>query len=117
MATIGFPEQFERRATAALVLPTWVYLDAVDPPSEMATPFPRFYGKHAPNLTNVHTGASLTDMDGFSGAPIIGFRLHDDRQVTYFLVAIQSGWRPDLRVVAGPLLPAIADWLEKQIGR
>ncbi len=55
-------------------------------------------------------------MDGFSGAPIIGFDVKDDGRVFYYLVAIQSGWRSDLRVVAGPLLPAIAEWIEQQLG-
>jgi hypothetical protein len=116
-AVIGFPEQFiDRRENAARVLPTWVYLQAVDEPPDMAKPFPRFYGRHAERLVNQHTGAVLTDLDGFSGAPILGFRRHHDGQVTYFLIAIQSGWRPDLHVVAGPLMPAIAKWIGSQIG-
>lgn len=112
-AVVGFPEQFIfRGGQTAAVLPTFVYLEAVDAPPEMSKPFPRFYGKLPQTLVNPHTGANLTDMDGFSGAPIIGFRVKDE-QVSYFLVAIQSRWRRDLRVVAGPLLPAIADWLDQ----
>ncbi len=115
-AVVGFPEQFiDRRPDTAAVLPTFVYMDAVEPPPEMAKLFPRFYGKLPPHFVNPHTGATLTDMDGFSGAPIIGFHVKEDGQVSYFLVAIQSGWRSDLRIVAGPLLPAIADWLGKQV--
>jgi len=114
-AVIGFPEQFILRGdVSAAVLPTFVYLDAVEEPPAMAKPFPRFYGKLPPQLVNPHTGATLTDMDGFSGAPIIGFHAKGDH-VSYFLVAIQSGWRSDLRVVAGPLLPAINDWLDRQL--
>jgi hypothetical protein len=114
-AVIGFPEQFTFRGDgAAAVLPTFVYLDAVEEPPAMAKPFPRFYGKLPPRLVNPHTGATLTDMDGFSGAPIIGFHVKDE-QVFYFLVAIQSGWRRDLSVVAGPLLPAISDWIDRQV--
>jgi hypothetical protein len=117
-AVIGFPEQFiTRRPDAAAVLPTFVYMNAVEGPPEMAKPFPRFYGKLPPHLVNPHTGATLTDMDGFSGSPIVGFNVKDDGQVSYFLVAIQSGWHSGLRVVTGPLLPAIADWLAKQVER
>jgi hypothetical protein len=114
-AVIGFPEQFvTREPGVGAVLPTFVYLEAVEAPPDMAKPFPRFYGKLAPDLVNPHTGAKLTDMDGFSGAPIIGFRKNGEN-VTYFLAAIQSGWRRDHRVVAGPLLPAIADWIDRQL--
>ena len=46
---VGFPEQFiTRNVHAAAVLPTFVYMDAVHAPPDMAKPFPRFYGKLAP---------------------------------------------------------------------
>lgn len=45
-AVVGFPEQFIFRGMEGLaVLPTVVYVDAVEAPAEMARPFPRFYGK------------------------------------------------------------------------
>ncbi len=117
---VGLPDQFiTRRLTpagnvAVLVNPTVVPLDAVDPPPGMAKPFPRFYGKLAGPRQNRHTGVSLDEMSGFSGGPILGFRVNEEGQMQYYLVAIQSGWRRDLRVVAGPLMPAIAKWIESQ---
>jgi hypothetical protein len=53
-------------------------------------------------------------MAGFSGSPIIGFKLNPDGQMKYWLVAVQSGWRRDLRVVARPLWTAIAEAIEAQ---
>jgi len=120
-ALIGLPDQFiEQRTTssgsvALLVGPTLVYLEAVDAPPEMAKPFPCFYGKLSKRpVHNPHTGTSLAGMKGFSGGPILGFKMNRDGQMKYFLVAVQSAWRHDLRVVVGPLMPAIAAWLEKQ---
>lgn len=118
---VGLPDQFiTRRPTATgnvelLVSPTIVPLDAVDPPPGMSTPFPRFYGKIAGPRRNEHTGVSLDEMSGFSGGPILGFRANENGQMHYYLVAIQSGWRRDLRVVAGPLMPAIANWIETRL--
>jgi hypothetical protein len=53
-------------------------------------------------------------MDGLSGGPIIGFRPVEGG-TKYHLVAIQSGWRRDLRVVAGPLFAIIADALAQHL--
>ena len=118
---VGLPDQFiTQRPTsggnmAVLVNPTVAPLDAVDPPPDMVTPFPRFYGKLADHLRNPHTGVSLDGMSGFSGGPILGFRINADGQMQYYLVAIQSRWRRDLRIVAGPLMPAIATWIKSHL--
>jgi hypothetical protein len=118
---MGLPDQFitvrptSSGNAAVLVNPTLVPLDRAEPPADMVTSFPRFYGRLAGNVQNPHTGVSLAGMSGFSGGPILGFKDGEDGQVRYYLVAIQSGWRPDLRVVAGPLMPAIAAWIQAQV--
>ncbi len=115
---VGLPDQFiTQRPTsngkmAVLVNPTLVPLERVEPPPDMVTPFPRFYGKLAWSLQHKHTGETLDGMSGFSGGPILGFKVGEDGRMRYYLVAIQSGWRRDLRVVAGPLMPAIAAWIQ-----
>lgn len=83
-----------------------VRLDRVSPPEVMKTSFPRFFGKLADKLID-KTGEELREMDGLSGAPIIGLR-EDAAGKKYFLVAIQSGWRRDERVLAGPLISEVA---------
>ena len=118
-ALLGLPDQFmNRRVTSTgsvelSVNPTLIYVNRIDPPTEMAKPFPCFYGKLPDNLHNPTAGTTLHEMSGFSGAPILGFKANDKGQMKYFLVAVQSAWRRDLRVVVGPLVSAIAQEFEK----
>lgn len=114
-ALVGFPDEGTKKSVApsgsvrVSVAPTFVYLESIAEPPEMAKPFPRFYGKLTDRLRNEHTGASLDDMAGFSGGPILGFKTNSAGQPEkYFLVAMQSGWRRDLRVVTGPLISVLA---------
>ncbi len=122
-ALIGFPEQFiERQVTSSgsvqlSVNPTLIYLERVDPPPEMSKPFPCFYGKLPDRLYNEHTGASLDEMTGFSGGPILGFSVNNEGQMKYFLVALQSAWRRDLRVLRGPLMSVVAGELDREMRR
>jgi len=46
--------------------------------------------------------------------PIIGFskRPHSEGELRYHLVAVQSAWRRDHRVVVGPLMSVVAAGLE-----
>ena len=117
-ALVGLPDQFSRQGTGPegsvtlSVSPTLVYLRTVPPPPDMAKSFPCFYGKLAGSLRNPHSGATLEHMVGFSGSPIVGFHFSDAGQIKYFLVAVQSAWRPDLRVVVGPLISAVVALLE-----
>jgi hypothetical protein len=122
-AVIGLPEQFiEREVTPSgamrvSVNPTFVYLEGVDAPEDMKRSFACFFGKVAGNIYNPNAGVSLEGMKGFSGGPIIGFsmRPHGHGEVRYHLVAVQSAWRSDLRVVVGPLMSVVASSLEDAI--
>lgn len=122
-ALIGFPDQFTRRQVTSSgsvqlsMLPSLVYLERVSPPPDMLKPFPCFFGKLPDRLQNEHTGASLDDMKGFSGGPILGFTLTDEGQMKYFIVAVQSVWRRDLRVLRGPLMSVIAGELDSEMRR
>jgi hypothetical protein len=122
-AVIGLPDQFiERDATESgavrvSVNPTFVYLEGVDAPEGMERPFPCFYGKLADNIFNPNADAALEGMAGFSGGPIIGFsrRPGNATELRYHLIAVQSAWRRDHRVVVGPLMSVVAAWLEGAI--
>ncbi len=119
-AVIGLPEQFITRESSAdgvrvAVNPTFVYLDHVEPPDDMRKPFPSFYGRLADDLYNPNTGVPLEGMAGFSGGPIIGFAKNEAGEVKYHLVAVQSAWRRDHRVVVGPLMAAVAAQLDHEI--
>ena len=122
-AVIGLPDQFIERETMksgavrVSVNPTFVYLEGVNAPDDMKRSFPCFYGKLADNLYNANAGVSLEDMAGFSGGPIIGFskRSPGDATLRYHLIAVQSAWRRDHRVVVGPLMSVVAAGLEDSI--
>ena len=122
-AVIGLPERFIERETMksgaarVSVNPTFVYLEGVDAPEDMKRSFPCFYGKLPDKLYNPNAGVSLEDMAGFSGGPIIGFskRPHGDGELRYHLIAVQSAWRRDHRVVVGPLMSVVAVGLEEAI--
>lgn len=81
----------------------------------MRKPFPSFYGRLADNLYNPNAGVSLDGMAGFSGGPIIGFAKRENGEPAYHLVAVQSAWRRDHRVVVGPLMAAVAAQLDREI--
>ena len=49
-----------------------------------------------------------------SGGPIFGFRL---KPFAYWIVAIQSAWLPESRVVFGCPVPALATLLEELFDR
>jgi hypothetical protein len=118
-AVVGLPEQFiERRTTGSgtahiSVNPTFLYLEGVEPPAEMKRSFPCFYGRLGDNLYNPNTGGILESVVGFSGGPIIGFfkRPGGSGELRYHLVAVQSAWRKDLRIVVGPLMSVVASAL------
>lgn len=115
-AVLGLPDQFIKRETMAsgavrvLVNPTFVYLEAVDAPEDMRRDVPCFYGKLAENLFNGNAGVTLEGMKGFSGGPILGFSRRPDGsgELRYHLIAVQSAWKRELRVVVGPLMSVIA---------
>jgi hypothetical protein len=122
-ALVGFPDQYTQRQVAAdgsvhlAVRPSLLYLERVAPPMEMLKPFPCFYGKLPDRLENEHTGETLDDIAGLSGAPILGFMESGEGQLKYFLVAIQSAWRRDLRVLRGPMMSILAEDLDKEMRR
>lgn len=122
-AVLGLPDQFIQRETLPSgdvrlsVNPTFVYLEGVDAPADMKRAVPCFYGKLAENLYNGNAGVSLEGMAGFSGGPILGFSFRPDGsgELRYHLVAVQAAWRPDLRVVVGPLMSVVGADLAEAI--
>lgn len=64
-----------------------------------ATRYPRFVGELDPNL-------ALASVRGMSGGPILGFNLTPP--IRYWVVALQSTWLRDRRLVFGCPLPVLA---------
>lgn len=101
-AVIGLPDQLGNQ-------PTIVLVKGVPTPPELDRLFPRFCGKLPDSLVHKPTGASLTEMVGLSGGPIIGFtKPQANGEVRYFLIAAQSAWLREQRLLVGPLMEAVA---------
>jgi hypothetical protein len=50
----------------------------------------------------------IPDIQGMSGGPILAFRRNTDGQWVYWIVALQSWWFPDRRIVFGCSVPEFA---------
>lgn len=113
---IGLPQELIEnikagdRLTHLAFEPVLVRVVACDAPAVMAKPTRRFYGK----IPGALEDGGISDIEGMSGGPIIGMRSRDG-ELRYFLVAIQSGWRKDLQVIAGNYAVAVADSLEREM--
>lgn len=68
-------------------------------PKTFRSSLPRFYGQ----LFDDGNATPLTDVDGMSGGAIFGFRRDFEKTGDYWLVAVQSCWWPQSRVIAGCL--------------
>jgi hypothetical protein len=71
------------------------------PAGTRETRYPRFIGKIRDN-----------DITGMSGGPILGFSKKGDK---YWIVAIQSSWLAESKIVFGCPIPLIADLVEKMV--
>lgn len=78
-------------------------------PEEMpATDFPWFVGE-------VGAAFALPDLDGMSGGPIFGFARNGQGQWHYWIVAVQSRWRPDRRIIFGCPVQIFAALVEQAL--
>lgn len=79
------------------------------PAGRPPTRHPEFIGQLDPRL-------SLSSMEGMSGGPIFGFKLKPETR--YWIVALQSSWNRQKRIVYGCDLPTLASmmtkWAEEQ---
>ena len=81
---------------AVAVSPAMAWVNPVSlPPADMPTAtFPWFIGK-------VGSAADLPSIVGMSGGPIFGFKKGEGGQLQYWVVAVQSWWRPATRIIFG----------------
>lgn len=68
------------------------------------TKFPRFQGK-------IDEKCVLDDIDGMSGGPIFGFSKRQNER--YWIVAIQSSWRKDKKIIFACPVQILAGLIEK----
>lgn len=114
-AMLGFPEELtsERvsvsgEGSVSPVIFTVKKLQSA-PAGRPPTRHPEFVGQLGPGLP-------LSSVKGMSGGPIFGFRLKPEAR--YWIVALQSSWNPQKRIVYGCDLPTLASlmtkWTEEQ---
>lgn len=109
-AMLGFPEEFVSEtvndAGEGFVYPTMFRVHRLEPPPEdtPVTRHPRFVGRIDQELP-------LNSVKGMSGGPIFGFTIGED--IRYWVVALQSTWRPTSRIVYGCSLPVLASLMSR----
>ena len=57
----------------------------------------------------------IRSVEGMSGGPIFGFRMGASGQWHYQIVALQSWWRPDSRIIFGCSLPLFAEVVQNAL--
>jgi hypothetical protein len=102
---LGFPEEY---VALGELTPTMVYVHKLDvlPEGVDDTPWRRFAGKLGDKL-------SLKSLKGMSGGPIYGF--NRDQPNRYWISAIQTEWRADLKVTFGCPVPLLARLAEAYV--
>ena len=67
--------------------------------------FPLFYGR-------VIIGDDLISIDGMSGGPIFAFHRNKKGEMKYWLVALQSRWRPKSHIIVACPTKILGHFLE-----
>lgn len=84
-----------------------------DPPSEVIVNYPRFYGKIPDNLSNSEN--DIEDIDGMSGGPIFGFKKDAEDKLRYWVVALQSGWFKNFRIITACPVQNFVEWFDSEL--
>jgi hypothetical protein len=94
------------------VNPTMVWVDPVTLPPDEVPPatFPWVIGK-------VKSADALPSIVGMSGGPIFGFKKTDSGQLLYWIVAVESWWRPASRTTFGCPVRVFASLVEQELQR
>jgi uncharacterized protein (DUF433 family) len=97
---------------AGVINPALVTVEAVTlPPDEMpVSRHPWFVGR-------VGAAAGLPDIAGMSGGPVFGFSKRPDALWQYWIVAVQSRWRPSSRVIFACPVRTFARLVEEELQR
>jgi hypothetical protein len=88
-----------------------------DPPECLVKAAERFYAKVPRGLGYVEGELRpvLDDIEGMSGGPVVGVRYGDDGTIDYELIAVQSTWAKDSRVLAACPVQKLLSTLEEMI--
>jgi hypothetical protein len=104
VAGAGDRQRIKSWVTPAMIPVQWI----ADPPEKLGgKKFPCFYGQVS--------DAEVSNMDGMSGGPILGFWMEPDGTLRYSVVAIQSGWDSATRCTWGCFIPVFLLYLDAAI--
>ncbi len=97
---------------AGVINPVLVPVQRIElPPDEMpASTHPWFVGV-------VGAAASLPSIEGMSGGPVFGFFKGTDGRWEYWIVALQSRWNEERRIIFACPIPVIAQVVERELSR
>src|SRR5262249_32188711 len=100
------------QGTGGIVNPALVPVERVElPPDEMPpSTYPWFVGR-------VGAAQGLPDLDGMSGGPIFGFFMGEDGQWRYWIVALQSRWNAEKRIIFACPVQVIGRIVEAELRR
>ncbi len=124
---LGFPKQAQhisqtlssRRLNAQIdqLTPLLPVVTDVRPPDCLCTKHDRFFGRVIlPDEFNWGDDVDIDDIDGMSGGPIFALHCSEER-LDYRLVAVQSSWARESRIVAGTHAPPFFAALCEEITR
>lgn len=106
---LGFPEDSVRSVRShdvegrVDVRATMVAVDRLTPNNDDQAQSPDWF------VGKIDPAASIRTIKGMSGGPIYGFRTRDDGKLLYHIVALQSWWDPDTRIIRGCSVPMFAE--------
>ncbi len=111
---IGLPSQFikqvgtDDRPGEIDTTVVWIPLRPCSEPAEMKKGGERFYAKLPDDIFR-SDGVELKDVDGMSGGPIFIVKKLPDGSQKYCVLALQTSWRRDLRVIAGNYIKPVGE--------
>jgi hypothetical protein len=73
------------------------------------------YSEDVRFIGRIPADLQISSIEGMSGGPIYGFRARTDGQVEYYVVALQSRWIADKKVIFGCSLPRFAEAVHNSI--
>ena len=109
---LGVPNQLTNLEIDKIEFTTTLHrIDALDnkPEGFPDTDFPLFYG-------NIVLGDSMTDIEGMSGGPILGFYRNERNELKYWLIALQSTWLKQSKIIKACPTRLLGTYLETLIG-
>lgn len=109
-AMLGFPEEFTSERVSVkgdgVISPVMFRVKKLQ-----SAPEGRSLTRHMEFVGQLDPGLPLSSVRGMSGGPIFGFKLKPKPR--YWIVALQSSWNPNKRIVYGCVLPVLASLMTK----